>query len=127
MIVFYDGECGFCNRSVQLILQKQKDASTFQFVSLQSDMCKELLGKYNYPMPDMSSILVLDGEEITNKSTAALKIASHLKGGYQLMVVFKILPKAFRDWFYDRIAKRRHQLAKSFCYQPTEEERHQFL
>ena len=47
-IVFYDGECGFCNHWVQWILEKDtKDK--FLFSSLQSEFGQKFLNDRNLP------------------------------------------------------------------------------
>ncbi|UKN02171.1 DUF393 domain-containing protein [Paracrocinitomix mangrovi] len=123
-IVFYDGDCGFCNTSVQFILDKRK--TDFYFVPLQSDYAKEKLGEKNIQI-NLDTIYFIKNGKLYDRSSAALQICKGLKGGYPLMMAFYIVPKFIRDVFYNAIAKRRHKIKDAHCVLPTVEERKFFL
>lgn len=124
-IVFYDGECGFCQSSVQFILNHRK--VNIYFAALQSNVAEKLLGNRGIEIK-MNTLYYLEDEDIYDKSTAALKIARHLKGAYPLLYWFGIIfPKAFRDWIYDQVAKRRHKINPGVCALPKPEEKKLFI
>ena len=124
-IVFYDGDCGFCNSSVQFILDRRK--REVHFAALQSNIAQNLLGKRGVEIK-MNTLYYLEGSKLYSKSTAALKITRHLKGGYPLLYGVGIMfPKAFRDWVYDQIAKRRHKIRPGLCAMPKPEEKKLFI
>lgn len=123
-VIFYDGDCGFCNSSVQFILKKRK--SEFYFIPLQSDLAKSILQKFNIQI-EMDTIYFLVNDKIYNKSSAGLQITKHLKNLYPLLFAFYIVPKFMRDWVYNFIAKRRHKLRAGYCALPTVEEKKYFL
>lgn len=123
-IVFYDGDCGFCNASVQFILKKRK--VNFFFTPLQSDWSKETLTQHNIQI-DMATIYFKKDNKVYDRSTAALKICKGLKGGYPILMVFWIVPKFIRDGVYNIIAKRRHRIRAGYCAIPTEEEKQFFI
>ena len=50
-IVFYDGDCGFCNNTVQFILNHEKQDQIL-FTALQSDFTVDFLKSNNLPKPD---------------------------------------------------------------------------
>lgn len=125
-IVLFDGDCNFCNTSVQFIFKREKKNS-FYFASLQSDKGKELLEKYKLQNLDLSSMVFISNNKAYLKSSAALRIAGQLKGLWPLMMVFLIVPPFIRNWVYDQIAKRRHKLLKQKCALPTPELRARFL
>ncbi len=118
-VIFYDGNCGFCNSTVQFILQKRK--KEFYFVPLQSNLGKELLETYNTTI-SMDTIYLLKDNKVYDKSSAALKIALGLRGIYPLLYIFYFLPKFLRDPFYNFIAKRRHRIRNNFCLIPRSED-----
>lgn len=126
MIVFYDGDCGFCNRSIKFVLKHQRNNQDFQFASLQSTYCKQEFEKRNYPKPDLSTLYVLENDVLLDKSNAGLTIVKKLRGLYPALLVLKIIPRFIRDKVYDFIAKRRHRISSGFCYIPNETERLQF-
>lgn len=124
-VVFYDGDCGFCNTSVQFVLNHRKRA--IYFAALQSGIAKDVLGKRDVSI-EMNTLYFLENGKLYQKSTGALRIARHLKGGYPfLYYIGMIFPKTFRDWIYDQVAKRRHKIKPGYCAMPTAEERKLFL
>lgn len=124
-IVFYDGECGFCNTSVQFILNKRK--YPIYFAPLQSDIAKDTMRSRGITI-EMNTLYYLEDNRLFDRSTAALRIARYLKGGYPALYYLGILfPRVFRDWVYDQVAKRRHKIKPGYCAMPTPEERKLFL
>lgn len=119
-IIFFDGDCGFCNSTVQFILNKRK--REFYFLPLQSNRAKDILDKYSITIT-MDTIYLLKEDKVYEKSSAALQIARGLKGLYPLMIGFYILPKFIRDYFYTLIAKRRHKIRNNYCLVPSPEDK----
>ena len=126
-IILFDGQCVFCDHSVQFILKRDVD-EVFQFASLQSDVGQQLLKQYNID-PSMDSIVVIYRDKVYIQSDAAIVIAQQFKGVWKLLVVVKILPKWLRDKVYALIAKNRYRLFGEMetCRIPTKEERRRFL
>ena len=126
-IILFDGVCNLCNGFVQrIIIADEKDY--FRFASLQSETGQNLLK--NYPnLQDLKSIVYLQDGKVFTKSSAALKIASHLSGSWKLLRIGYILPAFIRDVFYDLIAKYRYKLfgKKEQCMVPTPELKAKFL
>ncbi|HYG52073.1 MAG TPA: DUF393 domain-containing protein, partial [Flavobacteriales bacterium] len=85
MIVLFDGECNFCNYSVQFIFKRDKKG-IFRFASLQSAKGKELLAQYNLQNLDTSSMVLIKNNRAYIKSGAALRICAHLSGLWPLMM-----------------------------------------
>ena len=125
-VVLYDGDCGFCNRSVAFVM-KNDQTEKVRFAAIQSDFTHKLFEEKGWPKPDLSTFyLVLEGE-LYQKSTAALKVASFFKFPARLLVAIWIIPKFIRDAGYDFIAKRRQRLSKNYCFVPSAEQRSRFL
>lgn len=123
-IVFYDGDCGFCNASVGFILKKRK--VNFFYSPLQSDWAKEVLAENGLSV-DLSTIYFKKGNKVYDRSSAALQICKGLKGGYPLLLAFWIVPKFLRDLVYNAVAKRRHRIKQGHCVIPTEKEKQFFV
>ena len=124
-IVFYDGDCGFCNRTIQLILNNEK-GSILYFCALQSESALSLFKQHQLPAPDMSTFYFFDGR-FYSKSTAAIKLSAYLKFPYSLMWFGWFVPRFLRDWMYDVVAKRRQQLASGFCVIPSPKQGKRFI
>lgn len=126
--ILFDGVCNLCNGSVVFIIKRDKK-DLFRFAAIQSDEGQELIKKHKIDTSKVDSILLIDGERYFSKSTAALKIARHLSGGYPLLYGFMILPRFFRNWVYDIIARNRYKWfgKKESCMIPTPELKSKFL
>ena len=125
-IVLFDGECNFCDRSVQFIFHRDPRRK-FRFASLQSEKGKALLKIYHLENLGMSTMVLIKNDKAYTKSGAALRIARHLSGLWPLLVVFLAVPPFIRNFFYDQVAKRRHKLVKEKCELPTPEFKARFL
>ena len=126
-IVLFDGECNFCDASVQFIITRNQKA-TFQFASLQGEVGQNLLKELNVPT-DVESLVLVEGKRYYTKSTGALKIAKQLDGLWKLSYVVIVIPKPLRDVMYNYIAKNRYKWfgKKQACMLPTVEQRNRFL
>ena len=125
--MLFDGECNFCDASVQFIL-KRDPKGVFKFASLQSEVGQQLLKEYDVPN-NMDSIVLIDSDGYYTKSTAALKIARQLTDFWKYVYIFIIVPKFVRDIVYNIIAKNRYKWfgKKEACMLPTAEQRDRFL
>lgn len=125
-IVFYDGECGFCQSTVQIILSNDT-SSLIHFASIQSSFTTSFFQSINKPIPDLSTFYFYHNGQLYSKSNAALNVARLLKFPFPLLFIFKIVPKFIRDFSYDLIAKNRLKLASNSCRIPTVEEKSRFI
>lgn len=126
-IVFFDGECGLCNRSVQFILNNEKFPE-LNFAPLQSDFTKLFFEQENESYPiSMESIYFHDGSKFYTQSTAVLKISKFLKFPYSLLNILRLIPPFLRDPVYNFIAKRRNKWVNQSCVVPTQEQKKRFL
>lgn len=101
-VVFYDGSCHLCARSVRFIMKYDRKRR-FRFASLQSQTAKCLTG---FPVKEDSVILVEDGK-IMVKSQAVLRTAELLGLPWSAAGLFYVIPRSWRDAVYDRIAQNR--------------------
>ncbi len=126
MVVFYDGDCGFCNRSVQFVL-KNDSKKQIRFAPLQGDYAKDFFKSHSAVEPDMSTFYFLDGEKLFERSSAGLRVMGKLRFPWPLMLFFIVVPPFIRDGVYNAIARRRHRLMRGFCVLPSEDERKRFI
>lgn len=126
--VIYDGECGFCNKTIMFIAKNDK-RNIFKFVSSLSEFGKKLLEKYAIKGLEKSTIVLVENEKrIYTKSLAIrkilLKISSYKMIGY-LMFLF---PKQLSDYAYDLISKNRKRIIKNnICEIPSPEIQKKFI
>lgn len=126
-IILFDGHCHFCSSTVQFIVKRDPNAH-FKFAPLQSDVGKKLKKALHIPASDDSFILIQQNQHDT-QSTAALKVAKYLSGGWKLFYIFIIIPRPIRNFIYRIIAKNRYKWfgKRDACFIPTEEIRQRFL
>lgn len=126
-IVFYDGECGFCNRSVKFIFEHEKNAE-LTFAALQSDFTRSFFEQRGKQYPkSFDSIIYFDGNHFFDKSTAALKILSSMKSPYSLLKIFIIVPGFIRNPIYDFVARNRKKISGDYCFLPNTEQRKRII
>lgn len=109
-ILLFDGECGFCNRSIQFFLHQERKSlklgKKLSFIPLESEMGKTL--KVYFEISDKTdSIILIRDHSAYIKSCAALRITQYMKGLWPVMVVFVIIPPFLRNMVYDFIARHR--------------------
>jgi predicted DCC family thiol-disulfide oxidoreductase YuxK len=125
-IVFYDGDCRFCNKSVQFILRHEKRKEIY-FSAIQSEYAKQFFRENKIPEPDLSTFYFYTNYLIFTKSNAALAILRLMKFPFSLLQIFRIIPVCQRDKIYDFVAKRRHRIMNGFCVVPTIDQKARFL
>ena len=126
-VILFDGECNFCDQSVQFII-KRDPIGYYKFASLQSDIGKQLLKQFNAP-EDMDSFFLIDHNRCYHKSSAALRVCRNLKGLWKIAYPLLLVPKPIRDFFYGIVAKNRYKWfgKKDSCMLPPPEIRDRFL
>ncbi|WP_417431062.1 thiol-disulfide oxidoreductase DCC family protein [Halpernia sp.] len=126
-VVFYDGDCGFCNFWVGWILKNDKK-NQFLFSALQSEFGQKFLSERNLNTDQFNTLYLFSpGKFYLMKSSAVLKIANILGGKFSFLRIFKIIPKFLSDYVYDFISRNRMKMASAKCYLPTAEERKKFI
>jgi len=132
-VLLYDGVCGFCDKTVQIILSHDKHG-TMRFAALQSNYGQAILAKYA-SLQNVDSLILQEtslktGEErVFMRSTAALRIAAYLGGMWKLCLITYLLPASVRDWIYDLFARHRYRLFGKYesCAIPSKEVRERFI
>ncbi|OLN21745.1 thiol-disulfide oxidoreductase [Domibacillus antri] len=127
-IVLFDGECNFCDSSVQFIIKRDAERY-FHFASLQSDVGRKLTKEYNVP-DDMDSMMLVEDGKAYFKSAAALRISRHLSRRWNMLYALVIVPSPIRDLFYDFIARNRYKWfgkKEDHCMLPSPDVRKRFL
>lgn len=125
-ILFYDGDCGFCNSMVAFVLKNERDHSIF-FCPLQSDKAIAILTNAGIKTVDPETMYFLENGKVYERSNAALEVVKHLHWYYRWLCIFRVVPKSWRNTLYDFIAKRRKKLRKDFCALPLANEGKRFL
>ena len=121
-IIIFDGVCYFCNNAVNFIIHRDP-TSKFQFVPMQSDYGKDLATQYKIDNYGLDTLVLIKQGKVFIRSDAALEIAGDLTGGWRFLAIFKLVPKAIRDWGYRWFAKNRYRFfgKSDQCIIPSQE------
>ena len=127
-ILLFDGECGFCNRTVQFFLRNEKKSKKMHFAPLESEEGKALR-KFFEIDEKTDSLILIKGHSAYIKSCAALRLAPFMKGLWPVLIVFVIIPPFLRNIVYNMIARHRMKLfgRVQSCELLQNEDRKRFL
>ena len=109
--IFYDGECGLCDRGVRFVLSRDLGGKAFRFAPLQGDTFRKALAPGLIPaLPDTMLVQTRDGR-LLMRSEAWVHILDRLGGRWRLIsALLRIIPRPIRDAAYDLVARLRHRL-----------------
>jgi predicted DCC family thiol-disulfide oxidoreductase YuxK len=129
-VILFDGVCNLCNASVLFVIDRDPRGH-FAFAPLQSPEAARILSARGYTAapPELASVLLVQGDRVYERSTAALRVARRLSGAWSLMSAFLIVPRPIRDAVYDWIARNRYRWfgRQDACRIPTPELRSRFV
>jgi len=126
-ILLYDGECGFCTRSVLFVFRRDPQGRV-RFASLRSDAGRQLLARHGVAA-DMSTVVLLDERGAHERSTAILRAARLLRWPWPWGYAAIVVPRPLRDALYRLVARHRHRFgpAVEACARPSPELRARML
>ena len=125
-ILYFDGVCGLCNHWVDFILEWDREGR-IHFAPLQGEYAaKHLSSRFS---SDLNTLVYEEQGQLYEKSDAVLKIFRQLGGIFAVFAVFRLLPRAFRNFLYDWMAVNRYRFfgKKDSCRMPMKEEKERFL
>ena len=127
-IVFFDGVCNLCNRSVNFLIKLDKKG-VLKFASLQSAFAKNTLPKSLLDSEALDSILFYTDGKYYEKSNAILKLCKILGGFFYVFQFGYLLPPFLRNGLYMLIANNRYRWfgTTAQCRVPTTDLKERFL
>jgi len=133
LIVLYDGVCGLCNRLNQFLL-KRDHHDRLRFASLQSDLARKILERYDADPTDLDTVYVVENyekvdERLLRRSDAILRALGALGGIWKISWLGKIVPRPIRDVFYTLVATNRYRVFGKYevCMMPDPKYQKKFL
>jgi predicted DCC family thiol-disulfide oxidoreductase YuxK len=128
LLILFDGVCNLCNGFVQFLI-KRDPAGKFRFASLQSDFGRSQLLRFNLDPDLLHSVILIEGDNVLQRSDAALRIVNQLGGAWKILNAFKIFPKFLRDALYNVVARNRYKVfgKRDSCMIPTPELKARFI
>lgn len=129
LIVLFDGLCNLCDGAVRFMLDRDRRAR-LRFASLQSEVARELLLRFGRTAEDdPTSIIVINGDRIFERSAAILHIAETLGPPWSFARVLAVVPEGVRDAAYRFVARNRYAIfgRRDACRIPTPADAERFL
>ena len=121
--MFFDGECGLCQRIVHLLLRLDRKR-ILHFASLQGPTAQHYLKAHGLPTADFDSLVFVPDwtrraeAEFLLRTDGALAAARAVGGMGRLIAWLRILPRGWRDAVYKLIARWRYRLFGEWKSQP---------
>ena len=107
-IILFDGVCNLCNSAVRFVIRHDQN-EIFKFASLQSELGKKYLNKFQLSEIELSSFILIENEKAFFKSSAALMVIKKLKGPIKLLYVLIVIPAFLRNIVYNIISTKRYK------------------
>jgi len=119
-VVLFDGVCKLCNGSVNFLIRHDRQAQ-LKFAPLQSDFGRSVIDKHGKDSNALDSIMLLEGDRLSGKSTAIIRSSKYLGGFWPLCITALIIPPFIRDFIYNVVAKNRYRwFGKYDSYRPPD-------
>ncbi len=128
-ILFFDGVCSICNRSVDFTIRKNVHQDIY-FAALQSDFAIAFLSKHQIDARQLESLVFYDNGKVYSKSDAVFRLAQHLDGFWiRVFSLFRHLPRFLRNTVYNFIAINRYRISapRKTCRIPNNQELSRFI
>ncbi len=128
-IIFFDGECSFCNSTIDFIWKKNKKRNLY-YSSLQSDFAADFLKINEVEEIKLDTIYFYSNGKVFSKTQAFVQVLNELSWPYRFIgKTLKVMPKAIANIAYDLVSSNRHAILakKETCRIPSEEERSFFI
>lgn len=113
-ILFYDGNCGLCNRVVQWVIRFEKSPKLY-FSPIESDFATRFFEEKGCAKPDLSTFYLYTSYQLYSQSTGFFKVLPFLKWYFSFLNIFKLIPICQRDQIYRFVAKNRKRFIAKSC------------
>lgn len=108
-VLFFDGECGFCSRSVRWVARLDTRGRVF-FAPLQGKLAREMdFTKYAAEHGGTMVLLREPDGAVFLQSDGWAELANALGGGWQVFSLVRWIPRFFRDAVYGWVARHRYR------------------
>ena len=127
-ILLFDGHCSLCNGAVDFVLKRDLKKKLL-LASIQGPAGQGVLKKYHLPPSYLDTLVLVEQGKVYLGSTAAIRVARLLGGGWPLFYGLIIIPKGIRDRIYQWISEHRYRWfgRRDSCRMPTASESTHFL
>jgi predicted DCC family thiol-disulfide oxidoreductase YuxK len=138
VVLLYDGSCGFCARSVQFVLSRERRRRDLHFAPLEGEFGRGVTARFPELSGVDSLVLFFPGKvgqggnptepRVLVRSEAVLAVADYLGGMWGVLgKLASPVPRSLRDAIYKVVARHRHKIpGADSCLLPTPEQQSRF-
>jgi predicted DCC family thiol-disulfide oxidoreductase YuxK len=109
-VLFFDGDCAFCSRSIRRVVRFDPDAR-IAFAPLQGELAQQKGFTHHAAKGGGTMVLLRESDgQVFLHSDAWIELAHTLGGAWRLLTLARWIPKPLRDGLYHCFAKNRHRL-----------------
>jgi len=125
-LIFYDGDCGFCDRAVQWVAVRDRDA--FDFAPLGgATFLGAVAEDMRQRLPD-TIVVVSSAGDVLIRSAAARYVLKTVGGIWAALgAALAIVPAPLADAGYNLFARHRHRFVPDRCELPSQALRKRLL
>jgi predicted DCC family thiol-disulfide oxidoreductase YuxK len=131
-LVLFDGVCGLCDRTVQILLREDK-SQVLKFAPLQGTTAEQVMSRHPEIKKGLGSLVLVENfegenEKIFVRSEGVFRILGPLGGIWTIVSWLRLIPRPVRDAVYDWVARNRYEWFGKFeeCRIPSPETRARF-
>lgn len=127
-VVLFDGVCKLCNGWAKFLIRHDRHHRV-RLASVQSAEGQALLTWAGLPVDALDTMAVIRGRHYWVRSEAFFEVVAQLPAAWRILGLLRVVPRALRDWAYDRIALNRYRLfgKHDVCLLPTADHQRRFL
>ena len=105
--ILYDGDCNLCIYSIAFI-KRHSPPGLYAYTEYQDPAATALLQAYPDLPRDMSSVALIETEEVYLRSTALCRVARRFYGLWKVVAVGQLVPECVRDKIYNWVGRNRY-------------------
>lgn len=118
-IIIFDGKCVLCSRFAAFVIKNDR-RGRLRLLAAQTSLGEAIYRHFGLQFGDFDTYVLLENGGVRVKSDAALRIFSRLGLPWSVLAVSHVLPRSWRDAFYDVVARNRVAWfgVRDTCYAP---------
>jgi predicted DCC family thiol-disulfide oxidoreductase YuxK len=108
-VILFDAVCNLCNSSVRFVV-RHDPAGIFRFAAQQSATGQAIIEEHFSRSPQLSSVILIMGDNVYTESTAVLEICARLASPWSWIAhIVRIIPRRLRDFCYRFLIRHRYR------------------
>lgn len=105
-VVFMDGACALCTTTARLIARLDRRGE-FRICPVQSPLGQAILRHYGLNPDDPDTWLYMVDGRVYGSMEGMIQAGRRMGGLAKIIEICALLPKAWQDWIYQKIARNR--------------------